>query len=60
MNELLKILLSLSLSGTLLILVLFLGKPLIKNRLSKAWQYYIWLIVIARLPWKQISWARPQ
>ncbi|MBY2477379.1 M56 family metallopeptidase [Clostridioides difficile] len=49
MIELLKILLSLSLSGTLLILVLLLCKPLIKNKLSKQWQYYIWLIVIARL-----------
>lgn len=49
MIELLKILLSLSLSGALLILVLLLCKPLYKNRLSKRWQYYIWLIVVARL-----------
>ena len=49
MIELLKILLSLSLSGALLILVLLLCKPLYKNRLSRQWQYYIWLIVIARL-----------
>lgn len=41
--------LSLSLSGTLLILILCLFQPLFKNRLSKCWQYYIWLIVIARL-----------
>lgn len=53
MNEFLKILLSLSLSGTLLTLLLFLLRPLWKNRLSKRWQYYIWLVVIARLliPW---------
>lgn len=44
-----KIFLSLSFSGTLLIIILFLFKPLYKNKLSKRWQYYIWLIVIARL-----------
>lgn len=49
MIELLKLLLSLSLSGTLLILFLLLCKPLYKYRLSRQWQYYIWLIVIARL-----------
>lgn len=49
MNEILKIVLSLSLSGSLLILVLLLCKPLIRNRISKRWQYYIWLVVIARL-----------
>lgn len=49
MNELLKVLLSLSISGTLLIFMLVLCKPLIKNKISKSWQYYIWLIVIARL-----------
>lgn len=49
MNALLKIILSLSLSGGLLILVFLLCKPLIKDKLSKRWQYYIWLIVVARL-----------
>lgn len=49
MNELLKIVLSLSLSGALLILVLLLCKPLFRDRISKRWQYYIWLVVIARL-----------
>lgn len=49
MNELLKVLLSLSISGTLLIFILILCNPLIKNKISKSWQYYIWLIVIARL-----------
>ncbi len=53
MNDFLKLLLSLSLSGTMLILLLFLLRPLYQNRLSKHWQYYIWLVVIARLllPW---------
>lgn len=49
MSEVLKAVLSLSLSGTLLILLLFLCKPLFRDRTSRRWQYYIWLIVIARL-----------
>lgn len=49
MSEGIKILLSLSLSGTLLTLILFLFKYVYKNKLSKRWQYYIWLIVIVRL-----------
>lgn len=49
MNELLKVFLSLSLSGTLLIIVLLALKPLLKHIFSKQWQYYIWLIVILRL-----------
>lgn len=49
MIELLKIILSLSLSGTILILLLFACRPLYRNRMSKRWQYYIWLLVIARL-----------
>lgn len=49
MNEALKIVLSLSLSGSLLILILYLLRPLFKERLSKRWQYYIWLVVIVRL-----------
>lgn len=49
MNETLKVVLSLSLSGTLLILLLFLLRSLSRERLSKRWQYYIWLVVVARL-----------
>ncbi len=49
MNELIKVVISLSLSGSLLILVLLLGKPFLRDRISKRWQYYIWLVVIARL-----------
>lgn len=41
--------LSMSFSGSLLILLLLFCKPFYKNRLSKKWQYYIWLVVIARL-----------
>lgn len=49
MNMVLKLFLSMSCSGTLLILVLFLGKRFLKDKLSKQWQYYVWLIVIMRL-----------
>lgn len=49
MSDILKTIVSLSLSGSFLILALFLLKPLFKYRFSKRWQYYIWLVVIARL-----------
>lgn len=49
MNHIFKLFFSMSLSGTLLILILFLGKPLYRNRTSRKWQYGIWLVVIARL-----------
>lgn len=49
LNALLPLLISLSLSGSVLVLVLFLCKPLYQKRLSRRWQYYIWLVVIARL-----------
>lgn len=49
MNEIFKVILSLSLSGSVLILVLLLCKPLLKHKISKRWQYYIWLVVIIRL-----------
>ncbi len=49
MNTIFKLFLSMSCSGALLILALFLGKRFIKDRLSRQWQYYIWLPVIMRL-----------
>ncbi len=49
MNDLMKLIVSLSLSGTALILLLLLFRPLYRKRLSKRWQYYIWLVVIWRL-----------
>ena len=48
MNEFMKILLSLSVSGTLLLLLILGLKPLYKNRFSKRWQYYIWIVVALR------------
>ncbi|MCI9079247.1 MAG: hypothetical protein HFH68_10050 [Lachnospiraceae bacterium] len=44
-----NILLSLSVSGTFLTLILILLKPLYKKKASQKWQYYIWLVVIIRL-----------
>lgn len=38
-----------SFSGSLLILTLLFGKSFIKNKISRQWQYYIWLVVILRL-----------
>ncbi|MCL2621164.1 MAG: M56 family metallopeptidase [Defluviitaleaceae bacterium] len=49
MNDLLLTVLSLSLSGSIIIAILFLCKPLYKKRLSKKWHYYIWLVVITRM-----------
>ncbi len=49
MNTVLKIFLSLSFSGSLLILALLLGKRLFRDKISRQWQYYIWLVVVLRL-----------
>ena len=40
---------SLSLSASAISLLILLTKPLYKKKLTKAWQYYIWLVVAARL-----------
>lgn len=48
MIEFVITLLSLSFSGTVLILLLFLLKLLIKHKFSKSWQYYIWLAAALR------------
>ena len=48
MNEFMKTLLSLSVSGTLLLLLILGLKPLYKNNFSKRWQYYVWIIVVLR------------
>lgn len=49
MSAVLKVFLSMSCSGGLLILVLLLGKCFWKDKVSRQWQYYIWLVVILRL-----------
>jgi len=48
MNEFIKILLSLSVSGALLFVFILGLKPLYKNKFSKHWQYYIWIVVVLR------------
>lgn len=48
MNDFIKILLSLSVSGTLLFVFILGLKPLYKNRFSRRWQYYIWIVVALR------------
>lgn len=48
-NEVLKIVLSLSLSGTIIGILLLLIAPLAKKYFSKSWMYYIWTLVILRL-----------
>lgn len=49
MGNLFKEILSLSLSGTLLILLILVMNPILRERFSKAWQYYIWIVVLIRL-----------
>ena len=49
MNTVLKIFLSMSCSSGLLILFLLLGKNFLKDKISRQWQYYIWLVVVLRL-----------
>ena len=48
MNDFLLLMISLSLSGSLVGLILILLKPLLRC-FSKKWHYYIWLLVIVRL-----------
>lgn len=49
MNGVFKVFLSLSVSGSLLILILLACRPFLKDRVSRQWQYYIWLAVVLRL-----------
>lgn len=49
MSSIFKLILSMSLSGSIMILALLLLKPLFREKFSKAWQYYIWIIVLIRL-----------
>ncbi len=48
MNELVKFILSLSLSGSILAIVFLLSKTVLKNRISKKVQYYILIIILIR------------
>lgn len=44
-----KLILSLSLSGSIVAGLIFAVKPLFNNRVSKTFQYYIWVVVLLRL-----------
>ena len=48
MNSIVLTVLSMSLSGSILAALLFALSPFLKNRTSKAFQYYIWLPVLLR------------
>ena len=48
MNEFMKTLSSLSVSGTLLLLLILGLKQLYKEKFSRRWQYYVWIIVALR------------
>lgn len=49
MQRLLSLYVSVSLAASVLIVILLAAKPFWKHRLSKTWQYYVWLLVVARL-----------
>lgn len=49
MTNFVNLLLSLTLSGSVLILLIIAIKPYLKSRFSKTFQYYIWGIVLLRL-----------
>jgi len=49
MNATVKILLSLSLSGSIIAVLIFALKPFIKHKFLKSIQYYIWIVVLLRL-----------
>ncbi|MEZ3467902.1 MAG: M56 family metallopeptidase, partial [Schaedlerella sp.] len=49
MNLIFMTVISMSLSGMLLILALLPGGRLLKGKLGRQWQYYIWLVVVIRL-----------
>lgn len=48
MSDFIKLLLSLSFSGTLLLFFVLFWKLFYKNTFSRCWQYYVWLIVAFR------------
>ena len=49
MNTAVKVFLSMSLSGGLLILGLLAGRRFLWRKVSRQWRYYIWLPVLLRL-----------
>ncbi|KNY29930.1 M56 family metallopeptidase [Pseudobacteroides cellulosolvens] len=48
MNEIVKVVLSLSLSGSILALFVLVLKPLIRHKVSKSIQFLLWIVVVFR------------
>jgi len=48
-SEIMRIFLTMSLVGSVVALFLFMLKPIIKNRLPKSFQYYMWFVVLIAL-----------
>ena len=49
MRELIRTILIMSVSGSIVAAILFVLNPFVRNRLPKSAQYYLWLVVIAAL-----------
>lgn len=49
MNDITRLILSLSLSASILAIIIFVIKPFIRYKISKTIQYYIWIVVLLRL-----------
>ncbi len=49
MDIIFSVIVTLSIAGAFLIGIILMSKPIFKKQFSKRWQYYIWLVVIARL-----------
>ena len=49
MSELIRTILVMSISGSIIAALLIALKPLLRNRLPKSTQYYLWLVVVAAL-----------
>ena len=48
MGSIVYTVLELSILGTLLTLILLMLKPIMRNVVSRGFQYYIWLVVLIR------------
>ena len=49
LSELFRAIIIMSIVGSIVTLLLFLIKPIVKNRLPKSAQYYLWIVVLAVL-----------
>lgn len=55
LSELFRLLISLSLSGSVLALGLLLIKLLFKQRLKANWHYYLWFLLVFLRFWAKIA-----